>query len=146
MKVVDEMPEQHDYWSSAPARSAAAALKRLRESLDKGAGVLTLVQELDAWKPDAEGSPIDYFQQLGMVYAELIPMSPAGSIRDRVISRYAAFLLASSVQRESPVEWYQAATTVARRSADAGERVWAEYELSGNPILVLYARLRKMPH
>ena len=146
LKIVDEMPEQHDYWQTAPARSAAATLRSLRASPDKGAGVLTLVQELDAWRPDAEASPIDHFQQVGMVYAELIPMAPAGTIRDQVIARYVAFLLASAIQRESPVEWYQAAATVARRSADAGERVWQEYESSGNPILLLYARLRKMPH
>ena len=74
-----------------------------------------------------------------MLYRDLIPAAPAGGIRDQAVSHFMAFLSAAPLLRESPVEWYQAASKAAQR-AD----LWAEYEKSGNPILVLYARLRTL--
>ena len=153
IKVINNVLDQHDYWTTQEAANFLGELKRLmqHQTPDWQAEVNDFVKRMDAWKPDAEGSPADYFHQKCFLYESLIKTAPAGDVRDSVVSNYVRYLSSSPMQGDSPVEWSQAAWGLVRRLRDSSmnetaDTVLTEFERTGSTVLTLHSRMdRTLP-
>jgi hypothetical protein len=151
IKVINDVLDQHDYWTTPEAANFSGELRRLtqHQTPDWQTEVHDFVKRMDAWKPDAEASPADYFHQKCFLYEGLIETAPAGDVRDSVISNYVRYLSASPMQRDSPVEWFQTAWGLVRLLRDSSlnetaDTVLTEFERSGSTVLTLYSRMDRI--
>ena len=155
---VDGSAKIERYWTSAAAKQIMADARNLRfnaqdrplsdaerDTLEWSNSLTEVLTEVDNWKAGDEASEADYFHQKSIVYEAMLELAPAGGLRDRILGAYVAFLANSSLQQDSPVEWFwHAQSTLSRlRNASGGgaERLLAEFRRSGNPVLALYANL-----
>ena len=103
--------------------------------------------QLAEWGPGQEKSEADYYHQKCVVYEALVELIPPGPQRDTILTGYLDFIGNSSLQQESPVEWFMHAHSMLERvrSTNSGEpdKVLEGFQKSGNPILALYAKLER---
>jgi hypothetical protein len=104
--------------------------------------------ELADWGPSQEKSEADYFHQKCQVFVNLIDLIPPGSDRDQALGAFVNFVGNSTLQRQSPVEWYLEATSLLERVGGArnGEpdKIRDAFERSGNPVLILSNELDRL--
>jgi hypothetical protein len=105
------------------------------------------LRQLGEWGPGQEKSEADYYHQKCVVYEALVELIPPGPQRDTILTGYLDFISNSSLQQESPVEWFMHAHSMLERvrSTNSGEpdKVLEGFQKSGNPILSLYAKLER---
>jgi hypothetical protein len=160
-------PKLDLYWQSPEATRLLDDGKKLRYNANNQAlsdadratpewrqQLADYLNELANWGPADEKSEADYFHQKCMVFVNLIELIPPGSDRDQALAAFIDFLNGSSLQRQSPVEWYVEASGMLERVRGQGNgepgKVQEGFEGSGSPILALSNALdnalgRKIP-
>jgi hypothetical protein len=160
-------PKLDPYWQSPEAQRLLEDGTKLRYNANNQAlsdadratpewrqRLADYLNELANWGPADEKSEADYFHQKCMVFVNLIDLIPPGSDRDQALAAFIGFLNGSSLQRQSPVEWYLEASGILERVRGQGngepDKVQEGFEGSGNPILALSNALenalgRKIP-
>jgi hypothetical protein len=103
--------------------------------------------EIDDLKADTPEGELDIYQMKTEALGGLLMTVPAGEDRDRVRARYVAVLAASPVQQQDAGRWF---TTVKQLLESTGLpnsperlRLLAALESTGNPALLLYAKLER---
>ena len=149
-------PQIERYWQSSQAKQLLEAGQRLRFTADgklipeaarstrEWQQQLTdYLSQLADWTADQEKSEADYYHEKCVVYEALVELIPPGPQRDKMIQAYVDFAGNSSLQQQSPVEWFMHAHSMLERvrSTNGGEpaKLLDAFERSGNPVLALYA-------
>jgi len=105
------------------------------------------LRQLGEWGPGQEKSEADYYHQKCVVYEALVELIPPGPQRDTILTGYLDFIGNSSLQQQSPAEWFMHAHSMLERvrSTNSGEpsKVLEGFQKSGNPILALYSTLER---
>ena len=153
-------PHLHPYWESTEAKRLLEGSKKLR--FGPGGNLLSdaerstrewqqqitdYLSELAAWGPAQEKSEADYFHQKCVVYQALVELIPPGPQRDQTLEAFVGFVGNSSLQQDSPVEWFMHVQSMLNRvrATNTGEpaKVLDALQASGNPVLALYVALEK---
>ena len=107
-----------------------------------------LLHDIEAIKPASGESEALFFLRKGAALHALLLVTPQGGPRDKILQEYIAFLKASNLQQESPVEWFSMVDSLAgeTRSMNAREykKMLDAFEASGHTVLSLYARIEKL--
>ena len=100
------------------------------------------------WTAAQEKSEADYYHEKCIVYEALVELIPPGAQRDKMVQAYVDFVGNSSLQQQSPVEWFMHAHSMLERVRNTanGEpaKLLEAFERSGNPVLALYAAEEKI--
>jgi hypothetical protein len=153
-------PKIERYWESMATHMLLEGAKKLRfgnegkpltdadrSSQEWQQQLTDYLRQLGEWVPGQEKSEADYYHQKCVVYEALVELIPAGPQRDTILTGYLDFIGNSSLQQESPVEWFMHAHSMLERvrSTNSGEpaKVLEGFQKSGNPILALYAALER---
>lgn len=154
-------PKLDRYWQSADALRLLQDGKKLRlnsanqplSDADRASPewrqqLADYLTELADWGPAQEKSEADYFHQKCLVFVNLIDLIPSGSDRDQAMAAFVDFIGSSTLQQQSPVEWYMEANAMIERvqGAKNGEaaKILEDFEGSGNPVLALSNELEKV--
>ncbi len=107
-----------------------------------------LLHDIEAIEPVSGESEALFYLRKGAAFHALLLVTPQGGPRDRILQEYIAFLKASNLQQESPVEWFSMVESLAgeTRSMNASEykKMLDAFEGSGNTVLSLYARMEQL--
>jgi hypothetical protein len=153
-------PKIDRYWESVATHILLEGAKKLRfgaegkpltdadrSSQEWQQQLTDYLRQLNEWGPGQEKSEADYYHQKCVVYEALVELIPPGPQRDTIFTAYVDFIGTSSLQQESPVEWFMHAHSMLERvrSTNSGEpgKVLEGFQKSGNPILALYAALER---
>jgi hypothetical protein len=153
-------PKIERYWESVATHILLEGAKKLRfgtegkpltdtdrSSQEWQQQLTDYLRQLGEWGPGQEKSEADYYHQKCVVYEALVELIPRGPQRDTILTAYLDFIGNSSLQQESPVEWFMHAHSMLERvrSTNSGEpsKVLEGFQKSGNPILALYAALER---
>ncbi len=153
-------PKIERYWESVATHILLEGAKKLRfgtegkpltdadrSSQEWQQQLADYLRQLGEWGPGQEKSEADYYHQKCVVYEALVELIPPGPQRDTIFTAYVDFIGNSSLQQESPVEWFMHAHSMLERvrSTNSGEpsKVLEGFQKSGNPILTLYAALER---
>ena len=153
-------PKIERYWESPEAQRLLVDANRLRfgsvgkplsdadRSTREWQQELTdFLSELAEWTPSMEKSEADFYHQKCVVFEALVELIPPGAQRDKMLQAYVDFIGNSSLQQQSPVEWFMHAHSMLDRvrSTNSGEpaKLLDAFKSSGNPVLALYAALEK---
>src|SRR5260370_863605 len=153
-------PKIERYWESVATHILLEGAKKLRfgtegkpltdadrSSQDCQQQLTDYLRQLGEWGPGQEKSEADYYHQKCVVYEALVELIPPGPQRDTIFTAYVDFIGNSSLQQESPVEWFMHAHSMLERvrSTNSGEpsKVLEGFQKSGNPILTLFAALER---
>jgi len=148
------------YWQSAAAKQLLEDGTKLRSSGDGRTytesdrstaewqqRLVDFLSELDGWTPGPEESEADYYHEKCIVFEALIDLVPLGQQRDKLLADYVAFINHSSLQQESPVEWFMEPSSMLERIRHSSDgeipKVLDLYQNSGNPTLTLEVALEK---
>jgi len=148
------------YWQSAAAKQLLEDGTKLRSSGDGRTytesdrstaewqqRLVDFLSELDGWTPGPEESEADYYHEKCIVFEALIDLVPLGQQRDKLLADYVAFINHSSLQQESPVEWFMEPSSMLERIRHSSDgeipKVLDLYQNSGNPTLALEVALEK---
>jgi hypothetical protein len=104
-----------------------------------------LLTDIEQWSGLREASARDYLYQKGVLFAGLVDLTPAGTIRTRAVRAFIDFLRQSESERDRRSLWFallQQFLGIAR--ADSRREMFAELEASRHPVLSVYARLEKV--
>ena len=116
-----------------------------RETLDWHRQLNEFLQDIEKWKPEDEASPLDYFHQRCITYGAVIELTPAGSMRERLLGEYLSFLQTQRWQSESFVEWLWHVQRLPKRGEAADQRgVYEVYANSRDNVLQLLAKREKL--
>ncbi len=111
---------------------------------DELAAYLGVIDDLKADTPEGE---LDIYQMKTEALGGLLMTVPAGEDRDRVRARYVAVLAASPVQQQNPSRWFTTVKQLLESTGLANSperlRLLAALESTGNPALLLYAKLER---
>ncbi len=103
------------------------------------------LSSVESMKADSGEPEAIFFMRKSGALKTILLASPSGPERDKVLTQYVSFLKSTNLQQESPVEWFYSVESFAdlTRSLSFGEykKMLDALENSGNPILVLYAKL-----
>ena len=149
-------PEVERYWESPQAKQLLEGIQKLRFTSDgklipesarasqEWQDKLTdFLSQLAAWTSSQEKSEADYYHEKCVVYEALVELIPPGAQRDKTLQAYLDFIGNSSLQRESPLDWFMHANWMLERVSNSsnGEpaKLLSAFERSGNTVLVLYA-------
>lgn len=107
------------YWRSSKAKSLLSRLQKLRfasngknftdaekQEPEWRWQLSQLLTDLTSWSQADEKSEADYFHQKSILYYGLLEVVPQGSTRDDVLSDFIASLSDSTLQEDSPIEWF----------------------------------------
>ncbi len=101
------------------------------------------LRQVDELKPAAGEPEYRYFYRKATALEVLLRTAPPGTARDKVVQQFIAFLAGATFQQESPLEWfaqlYRTASAVKELSESEYQKLLAEMQRSGNPVLALYA-------
>ena len=153
-------PKVDAYWQSAEAQRMMDDGKKLRygaagrvltdadRSTPQWQQQLTdYLSALAAWGAGSEKSEADYYNEKCTVYIALVELIPPGAQRDKMLEAFIEFISNSSLEQQSPVEWYNQASFLLERVRGSGSgepaKVREAFENSGNPILLLESTLDK---
>ena len=153
-------PKIERYWQSPEAQRLLQAANRLRFSAegkpfsdaDRASRewrqqLTDFMSQLADWSPSQEKSEADFYHQKCIVFEALIELIPPGTQRDKTVQAYVDFISNSSLQQQSPVEWFMPAHSMLDRvrATNTGEpaKLLDTYQASGNPVLALYSALEK---
>jgi hypothetical protein len=153
-------PKIERYWESMATHMLLEGAKKLRfgnegkpltdadrSSQEWQQQLTDYLRQLGEWGPGQEKSEADYYHQKCVVYEALVELIPPSPQRDTILTSYLDFISNSSLQQESPVEWFMHAHSMLERvrSTNSGEpdKVLEGFQKSGNPILALYAKLER---
>lgn len=144
------------YWESPNAKALLREIRKLKfgdgDNLLRASAKTTsewttheadFLSQLEAWGPDSEPSPAEFFDEKSILYMALIDALPAGSERADVSLRYLNFLAQSSGEAIDPAEWFYPAHLLLTRCAEAHNcsPVVDAFVSSRNPILNLYGKM-----
>ncbi len=153
-------PKIERYWESVATNILLDGAKKLRFGTEgkllTGADRATeewqqqladYLRQLGEWGPGQEKSEADYYHQKCVVYEALVELIPPGQQRDAILTGYLDFIGNSSLQQQSPAEWFMHAHSMLERvrSTNSGEpsKVLEGFQKSGNPTLALYSTLER---
>jgi len=151
----DQKPKLELLWQSDAAKQIFSSGRSLwiqgdgtiatesERSTDEWARRATdFLSTLESWTPSGE-SDVVFFLEKAFAYEGVLRFAPPGPIRAKVLAAYLSFLSQSSLQQQSPVEWYWHARSLLDRAPDqqGREEVLAAFRESGNVILALEAAL-----
>jgi hypothetical protein len=153
-------PKIEHYWQSAEAKRLLEDGVRLRSTAD--GKLLTdadratsewqqrladYMSALAAWGPAAEKFETDYYNEKCLVYIALVELIPPGPQRDKTLDSFVDFVSGSSLQQQSPVEWFLQANAMLERlrplNNGGPDKVLEAFERSGNPVLILETTIEK---
>lgn len=154
-------PQIERYWESGPAKQLLEAGQRLRYTADGKVlpdaarstrewqqQLTDYLNQLADWTAAQEKSEADYYHEKCIVYEALVELIPPGAQRDKMVQAYVDFVGNSSLQQQSPVEWFMHAHSMLERVRNTanGEpaKLLEAFERSGNPVLALYAAEEKI--
>ncbi len=166
---VEGRSEPHPYWTTSEAAELLKRAKRLKygapDSSLTGAemtavrkpltdaektdqdwrlNVSKLLDGLNLWNADKEGSEADLFHQKRVLYTALLKQVPASPERDDIINAYVEFLKRDNMQREKRVEWFLYVNQLTRLlKGDERSKVLEKLSNSGNIVLRLHAALEQ---
>ncbi|HLG16374.1 MAG TPA: hypothetical protein VJH03_17985 [Blastocatellia bacterium] len=102
---------------------------------------------LSAWEKDERESEEDYFHQKCNLFQAVLTSLPPWPGRDDVRMQFIAFVSDFDLKRGSRIEWFWHAKTLLedldRIRAETRAKVIGQLESSKNPVLYLYAQMRK---
>jgi hypothetical protein len=153
-------PKIERYWDSVATHILLEGAKKLRfgtegkvlSDADRASQewqqqLADYLRQLGEWGPGQEKSEADYYHQKCVVYEALVELIPPGPERDTVLLSYLDFIGNSSLQQQSPAEWFMHAQSMLQRVrlTNSGEpnKLLEGFQKSGNPILSLYAMLER---
>jgi hypothetical protein len=153
-------PKLEHYWESVATNMLLEGAKKLRfgtegriltdgdRATDAWQQQLTdYLRQVNEWSPGQEKSEADYYHQKCVVYEALVELIPPGAQRDGILTGYLEFIGNSSLQQQSPPEWFMHPHSMFERvrSTNSGEpgKLLEGFQRSGNPILALYAALER---
>ncbi len=153
-------PKIERYWESVATHILLEGAKKLRfgtegkvlSDADRASQewqqqLADYLRQLGEWGPGQEKSEADYYHQKCVVYEALVELIPPGTERDTVLMSYLDFIGNSSLQQQSPAEWFMHAQSMLQRVrlTNSGEpsKLLEGFQKSGNPILSLYATLER---
>ncbi|MGD0295857.1 MAG: hypothetical protein ABSE86_02005 [Bryobacteraceae bacterium] len=154
-------PTVEHYWESSAAKQLLEGAQKLRFTADgklipdserasrEWQDKLTdFLSQLGDWTSSQEKSEADYYHEKCVVYEALVELIPPGPQRDKTLQAYLDFISNSSLQRESPLDWFMHAQWMLERvnNSSNGEpsKLLSAFEGSGNAVLVLYAAEEKV--
>jgi len=151
---------KNEYWQSDAAKQIMQRASELRirngamlSEADRTSSqwqeqLVDLLKTLADWNAGQEKSEADYYHQKSTVYEALIELTPPGPERDKLLDAFAGFIGNSSLQSQSPAEWFVPAKALLERvrNTNTGEpaKVLAAFEASGNAALAVYAALERV--
>ena len=124
-------------------QSLTDAEKNTQAWRDSLAAYLTEIDELKADTPEGE---LEVYQMKTEALGGLLIAVPPGADRDRIRARYVETLAASPVEAQNPGRWLTAVKQLLDSAAAAPaeiRKLFDAFESTGNPALVLYARLER---
>jgi hypothetical protein len=136
--------EVTDLWSTPASRPFLDRLRSFRlgrQPLGEPAweqSVRDFRNDLETWKKNSDLPDSLIFHQLCFAYLPLIEMTPLGPLRDSLVRDYIAILASSSMQRDSPPEWYWEFRRLIRlhgARAHELEQIEDEIRNSGNTLM-----------
>lgn len=153
-------PKIEHYWQSPEAQRLLQSVNRLRfspegrpfsdsdrSSREWQQQLTDVLSQLAGWSPSSEKSEADFYHQKCIVFEALIELIPPGAQRDKTLQAYVDFISNSSLQQQSPVEWFLHAHSMLDRvrATNTGEpaKLLDAFQSSGNPVLALYSALEK---
>jgi hypothetical protein len=106
-----------------------------------------LLASLRSGNPDPDESAATYYHERTTLYQGLMDVAPTAALRRLVLVDFAAFVNASTVQRDNPVEWFAPVKAMWGRIPfkEAGEQAACAEVLTqtGNPVMILYLMMEK---
>lgn len=149
-------PTVENYWESSAAKQLLQGAQKLRftpegKLIDDSARASQEWQDklndylgqIASWTSSQEKSEADYYHEKCIVYEALVELIPAGPQRDKTLEAFLEFVGNSSLQRESPPDWFVHAQSMLERvrNSSSGEpvKLLSGFQGSGNAVLVLYA-------
>lgn len=141
--ILRQHAQVHRFWSSPASRRLYERLKVLQRETDKSGErwermLREFLGDMAEWTRDHTETPVDHFHQRALIYINILRAMSAGSLRDGVTSEYVRFLAGSSIQRDSPPEWYMYAWDLHNVVGTD------EVRRSGHPGLLLPIELRAL--
>lgn len=146
--VCPERKPSDTFWTSDEAKrlfEGGVQLRSKKSDTPEWRQQLTdYLKDLAGWTASDEKDEATYFHEKAIVYEMLVDLTPRGPERDNAIAAFVDFVANSALQREKPLEWFfhaQTLVTRARNSNGEAAKILTAFENSGNPVLVLYARM-----
>lgn len=151
----------HRYWQSSRAKDLITRFARLRFKPDRQPVTEEEKQEAEwqlrlsgfladmaSWTPADEASEEDFFSQKTGLFYGLVEIAPPGPTRERVLSELIELLNRSSLQKKSPIEWFQNAHrlfALAKKSGgNEGPKILQALSYGQSPVLYLYAEAQRL--
>jgi hypothetical protein len=149
-------PKLERYWQSADAKRLLEDGKKLRYGPSANAlsdaerstaewrqQLADYLTEVANWGPASEKSEADYYHQKCLVYESLVDLIPHGAQRNQILDAFVSFIGNSSLQQQSPAEWFSEAKTMLERVRNTSDpaMLMEEFRRSGNPVLALYTAI-----
>jgi hypothetical protein len=116
---VESGPDDGEYWLSSKGQELLIDAKHLNfddkwqpyteadhktpEWQDR---VRHLLNDMDDWRPTDESDPADYYHERCMLLYRTLAYLPPGALYDRVVATWITTFAESSLQWDSPSEWY----------------------------------------
>ena len=123
-------PIEGGYWSSPKTKDLLIDAKRLnyddnwrkytdadRKTAEWRDRVRRMLNHLDDWKAADEQDPADYYHQRCSLLSGIVDQLPPGALYDWVISVWVTTFEESSLQWDSPAEWYFEVLRLLQRSS-----------------------------
>ena len=158
---IDGAVDVHFYGRSPKAAELMSAFKRLKFGSGRRPLLPTemdnnqwrselgeFLTRLSAWEKDEKDSEEDYFHEKCSLFEAALTSLPPWPGREDVRMRYIAFVSYFDLKRGSRIEWFWHATSLLRdlgrlSPATRAEAI-GELESSKNPVLYVYAQIRKL--
>jgi hypothetical protein len=106
------------------------------------------LRQIDELKPGVGEPEYRIFYRKANALTALLEVAPHGAERDKLLRQLVALLSSSSLQQQSPIEWYGQVCKTAEAMGEPGSDEYAKFlselEGSGNPLLALAAFAARM--
>jgi hypothetical protein len=117
--LIEPSPDDGGYWLNPKSKTLLEDAKHLnfddkwrpfteadRQTPEWQDRVRHLLNDMEDWRPNDEPDPADYYHQRCMLLYETLAHLPSGPLYDRVVATMIATFSESSLQWDSPAEWY----------------------------------------
>jgi hypothetical protein len=116
---IEPSPDDGEYWLSLKSKALLEDALHLnfddrgrpfteadRQTPEWQDRVQHLLNDMEDWRPSDEPDPSDYYHQRCMLLYRTLAYLPPGPLYDRVVATWIATFSESSMQWDSPAEWY----------------------------------------
>lgn len=156
---IEPSPDDGEYWLNPKSKTLLEDARHLnfddkwrpfteadRQTPEWQDRVRHLLNDMEDWRPSDEPDPADYYHQRCMLLYETLAHLPSGPLYDRVVATMITTFSESSLQWDSPAEWYFEVSRfldVSKKSPNAPipETVLFPLKNTSNPYLPSIARV-----